>query len=146
MALCCHNKPNIVMNCSPALSCPFCRCNIEQLRRAQPINVEGVKLKLEDEKDYDGWDLNLVGQDYEPLDKMQDHVDNEKDESRDLSMVTRAASNRSKKGSDAGNSGGFMGLVSKGSFRLISSAWGSSRVMDIDWENGSPSEHSIHVA
>ncbi|KAH7283637.1 hypothetical protein KP509_34G017400 [Ceratopteris richardii] len=109
LALCCHNKPNPSMPTSPAPLCPFCRCNIERLRRIQPQ----VREHLHGSKEA----VQLV----EPA----------KEDEGDISKVVVV--NQQKKLVDGGSSG-FIGMVSKGSFRLLSSARGSGRVVDIHWD------------
>lgn len=65
-----------------------------------------------------------------------------KEEDKGLSKIT--AGNQAKKPADNGSSSSFMGLVSKGSFRVLSSAArGSGRVADADWHKESSSQLDI---
>eukprot|EP00250_Pteridium_aquilinum_P009840 c18972_g1_i1 orf=1132-2403(+) len=50
LALCCHNKPNPTMACSPAPACPFCRRNIVQLKCAPPKALDQEGRVEEDEE------------------------------------------------------------------------------------------------
>ena len=64
----------------------------------------------------------------------------DKEEDKQQMVEKLIPTNRSKKPVDAGSSGSLKGLVSKGSFRLLSSARGSNRVADINWQKESSSE------
>lgn len=110
LALCCHNKPNPALPCSPAPVCPFCRCKIEQLRKVQPKEIE------------------------EEEEGLQEGIqpENVKDEDKDINKLT--IMNQLRKLGDGGGSSSFMEIVSKGSFRLLSSARNSGRVADIHWD------------
>ncbi|MCO5567766.1 hypothetical protein L7F22_021461 [Adiantum nelumboides] len=109
LALCCHNKPNPAVPSSPAPVCPFCRCKIEQLRKAQlKVAEQVVAIK-------------------EVIRSAESGREDDRDVSRVLGM------NLHKKPMDGGTSS-FMGIVSKGSFRLLSSARGSGRVVDAHWD------------
>lgn len=122
LALCCHNKPNPTTSSTLAPTCPFCRRNIEQLKCAPPKVLE--------------LDAGRVEEDEEGIESPKDGYK----ESGASSGV-----NRLNKTVDNGSSSSFIGLVSKGSFRLLSSARGSGRVVDIDWHKESSSEQEIHT-
>lgn len=107
LALCCHNKPNPTNSMStPAPACPFCRCNIQQLKRAPPRALELQVGRVEEDEG------------------------NESSKEQYKESVLPDV-NRLSKPNDSSSSS-FIGLVSKGSFRLLSSARGSGRVVDID--------------
>ena len=106
LALCCHNKPNPIVQSSPSPACPFCRCKIEHLKLARPKHIDG-----------DGQG--------DKADEKQQVEANGKDKDK---LVTGTH---------------FMGLVSKGSFRLLSSARASNKVIDLDWQKESSSEQEI---
>lgn len=110
LALCCHNKPNPSVKYSPAPVCPFCRCKIEQLRRVEPKEIDE-----EEEVSQEGIQVEIW-----------------KDEDTDISKL--AVLNQLKKPGDHGGSSSFMEMVSKGSFRLLTSARNSGRVADIHWD------------
>lgn len=75
-----------------------------------------------------------------PPKDLEQSFEGEKDEDKDVELVT--AANKCKKSAE-GSSSNFMGLVGKGSFRLLSSARGSGRVVDVDSLKECSSEQDV---
>lgn len=79
----------------------------------------------------------------QPKEMPQQQVDGEKEGEKDLGKII--AVNKSKKLGE-GSSSSFIGLVGKGSFRLLSSARGSGRVMDMEWLKDTSSQEDVCVS
>ncbi|KAI5066436.1 hypothetical protein GOP47_0019060 [Adiantum capillus-veneris] len=116
LSLCSHKKANTGMATASTLApaCPFCRGNIERLERAPLKILEPKGTVVEDE------DKNL---------------------SKSCAYINQL-NNPVESGCSSG-SGNLIGLVSKGSFRLLTSARGSGRVADIDLSKESCSDHEM---
>lgn len=72
--------------------------------------------------------------------QIEKEEEGEKEDDKQQMVDKSISSNRAKKPVDVGSSGSFKGLVNKGSFRLLPSARGSNRVVDINWQKESSSE------
>ncbi|MCO5554792.1 hypothetical protein L7F22_008327 [Adiantum nelumboides] len=121
LALCSHNKPNPIMAISTPPACPFCRRNIEQLKRAPLKMLEHKGRVVERERgDEDRESSKFCADGFPYVNQLKKPVEN---------------------GCSSGSS--FIGMVSKGSFRLLTSARGSERVMDVKLlkESSSEQEH-----
>lgn len=72
--------------------------------------------------------------------RLEPQVEVEKEEDIDIGKLN--AANKFKKPAEESSSS-FMGLVGKGSFRLLSSARGSGRVVDMDWLKECSSQQDV---
>lgn len=96
LELCCHNKPNPLIPCSPPPACPFCRGTIGQLVLAEPKHLEMT-------------DKNMM----------------ELAKSRSKRFKKQSSSSISKCSisSGGGSKGGSFRILGKGSGRIVDAEW-----------------------